>query len=332
MTVEATGAAIEAIRGAVEGWLATLDPGLRERATFPFETAERFAWDYRPGDRAGLAIGAMDERQQAAAGSIVAAALSVRSAAEVAAIVSLEPILGELERRSGRPGFERRDPERYWFAVFGDPAGEGPWAWRLGGHHIAIEQTFIDGRSAGAAPSFLGANPAVVPAADWTGDRAGTRALTGEETLARDLVRSLNVEQRRIAVVDPVAPPDIRSGVGRLAELDGIPAGIRHDELERSQQAALESLVRHYVDRSRPELADEEWSRIVDAGVAALTFAWAGPLEPGQGHYYAIRGPRTLVEYDDTQDGANHIHAVWRDPTNDWGEDVLAAHYAAAHR
>jgi hypothetical protein len=331
MTGEASGAAIEAIRVAVEAWLVTLEPALRERATFAFESAERFAWDYRPGDREGLSIGEMDERQGTAAGAIVAAALSARSAAEVAAIVSLEPILGELERPNGRLGFERRDPALYWFSVFGDPAGEGPLAWRLGGHHVAIEQTFVDGRLAGAAPSFLGANPAVVPAADWTGDRAGTRALTGEETLGRDLVRSLSVEQRRIAVVDPVAPPDIRSGIGRLAVLDGIPAGIRHDQLEPAQQAALEALVRHYVDRSRPELADEEWSRIVDAGFAAMTFAWAGPDEPGRGHYYAIRGPRTLIEYDDTQDGANHIHAVWRDPTNDWGEDVLAAHYAAAH-
>jgi len=332
VTEESSGPAIEAIRGALAAWLGTLEPGLRERATFPFESTERFAWDYRPGDRAGLALGAMDERQQAAAGSIVAASLSVRSAAEVAAIVSLEPVLGELERRNGRSGFERRDPDLYWFAVFGEPVAEGPWAWRLGGHHIAIEQTFVDGRLAGAAPSFLGANPAVVPAADWTGEWAGTRALTGEETLARDLVRSLSPEQRRVAVVDPVAPPDIRSGIGRLAQFDGIPAGIRHDDLDPSQRESLEGLVRHYVDRSRPELADEEWSRIVDASLASMTFAWAGPVEPGRGHYYAIRGPRTLIEYDDTQDGANHIHAVWRDPTNDWGEDVLAAHYAAAHR
>ena len=332
MTVEASGAAIEAIREAVGAWLGTLEPALREGAIFPFESAERFAWDYRPGEREGLSIGEMDERQGTAAGAVVAAALSARSAAEVAAIVSLEPILGELERRNGRAGFERRDPALYWFSVFGDPAGEGPWAWRLGGHHIAIEQTFIGGRLAGTAPSFLGANPAIVPAADWTAERAGTRALTGEETLARDLVRSLSAEQRRIAIVDPVAPPDIRSGVGRLAELDGIPAGIRHDELDPPQQTALESIVRYYVDRSRPELADEEWSRIVEAGLAAVTFAWAGPDEPGRGHYYAIRGPRTLIEYDDTQDGANHIHAVWRDPTNDWGEDVLAAHYVAAHR
>jgi hypothetical protein len=78
-------------------------------------------------------------------------------------------------------------------------------------------------------------------------------------------------------------------------------------------------------------VAAAEWERIADAGLAAITFAWAGPLEPRRGHYYAIRGPRFLVEYDNTQDGANHIHAVWRDLTNDWGEDALTAHYARGH-
>ena len=66
-------------------------------------------------------------------------------------------------------------------------------------------------------------------------------------------------------------------------------------------------------------------------GVRGFEKRWAGPDEPGRGHYYAVRGPRTLIEYDNTQNGANHIHAVWRDPTNDWGEDILASHYQAAH-
>jgi hypothetical protein len=329
VTVEASVAAVAAIREAVGAWLTTLDAGRRERAIFAFESNERFAWDYRPGDREGLSIGEMDERQGAAAGGIIAAALSARSASEVAAIVALEPILGELERASGRWGSDRRDPDLYWFAVFGDPAGEGPWAWRLGGHHVALEQTFIGGRAlAGLAPSFLGANPAVVP----SGPSAGLRALSGEETLARSLLAALTDEQRRIAVVDPVAPPDILSGIGRRATLDGIPTGIRHDDLSASQQDSLEALVRHYLYRACPELAAEEWDRVRDGGIDGLTFAWAGGDLPGHGHYYAIRGPRTLIEYDNTQNGANHIHAVWRDPINDWGEDILAAHYRTAHR
>jgi hypothetical protein len=254
--------------------------------------------------------------------------MSARGADEITAVIELETILGELEREAGRAGWPRRDPERYWFAVFGDPAAAGgPWSWRIGGHHVAIQLTVADGRIVGSAPSFLGANPAVVPA----GPSAGARALAGEEVLARELLGALSAEQRSIAIVDPVAPPDILSGNGARAELTGIPIGIRHDDLAPAQQASLEGLIRHYLGRARDEVAAADWERIASTGLAAITFAWAGPQEPGRGHYYTIRGPNFLVEYDNTQNGANHIHAVWRDLSNDWGEDRLADHYRQGH-
>ena len=205
---------------------------------------------------------------------------------------------------------------------------DAPWSWRIGGHHVAIQSTVVGGRVVGAAPSFLGANPATVPG----GPLAGHRAIDGEEGLARALLAGLSAEQRQVAVVDPVAPPDILSGNGRRADLAEIPAGIRHDQLEAAQQADLERLIRHYLERSAPDVAASEWERVRAAGLESVTFAWAGPDEPGRGHYYAIRGPSLLIEYDNTQDGANHIHSVWRDLTNDWGEDLLAEHYRAAHR
>jgi hypothetical protein len=106
---------------------------------------------------------------------------------------------------------------------------------------------------------------------------------------------------------------------------------VRHADLVPSRQAALERLVRHYVDRMRPDVAEAYWATIARAGLGDLTFAWAGSAIPGQGHYYAVRGPSFVIEYDNTQNGANHVHAVWRDLENDWGEDVLAQHLAAAH-
>ena len=136
--------------------------------------------------------------------------------------------------------------------------------------------------------------------------------------------------QRSIAIVDPVAPPDILSGTARGPSLDDVPTGIRAGELDPRQRQDLERLIRHYVDRARPEVADAEWSRIVDAGLDDATFAWAGPADAG-GHYYAIRGPTFLIEYDNTQNGANHIHALWRDRTDDWGDDRLAEHYRTGH-
>lgn len=317
-------AAAEALRLAVVAWLDGLDPARRGAATYPFESAERFAWDYRPGVRAGLALADMRPDQRTTAMAVAAAAMSARGAGEVAAIIALEPILGAIERAAGR-SVRDRDPALYWFAVFGDPGGGAAWSWRIGGHHVAIHLTVVDGQIVGSTPSFLGANPAVLP------DGSGRRALTGEETLARALVHGLSSEERAMAIVDPVAPPDIHSGNGARADLRAIPSGIRRDDLTPAQQSNLDTLIQHYLGRARDEVADADWERVVDGGLDAITFAWAGPIEPGRGHYYALRGPRFLVEYDNTQDGANHIHAVWRDLTRDWGEDVLAGHYRAGH-
>ena len=321
------GSAAAEIGAAVSNWLGGLDSTQRAIATFPFKTDERFAWQYTPGPREGLALRDMSPEQRAAAIAIVRSSLSERGARELEAIIALETVLGELEHEVGRPGWQRRDPGLYWFAVFGDPGGTGAWSWRVGGHHVAIHLTLAGGSVAGSAPSFLGANPAVVPG----GPAAGVRALTGEETLARALLAGLDDAARRIAVVDDTAPADILSGNGRRAEIASIPTGIRHGELDAVGQEALERLVRHYLHRTRPEIATAEWDRIRSTGLDDVTFAWAGPDEPGRGHYYAIRGPRFLIEYDNTQNGANHIHAVWRDLANDWGEDVLAAHYASDH-
>ncbi len=328
MTQPRQGAAAGRISDAVVRWLQTLDREQRPRATFPFDTAERFVWDYRPGARQGLPLADMTPTQRDAALAIIDTAMSERGAGEVRAIIALEPVLGELERLAGRSDWTRRDSDLYWFAVFGEPGNRSPWTWRVGGHHVAVQSTVADGRVLGSAPSFLGANPATVP----SGPFSGRRAIDGDEILARTLLGSLSSAQRRIAVVDPVAPPDILGGNGRQVDVRDVPSGIRYDQLQAAQRDGLERLIRHYLDRLDAKLAEAEWERIRAADLAPVTFAWAGSDVPGRGHYYAIRGPSLVIEYDNTQDGANHIHAVWRDLTNDWGEDLLADHYRASHR
>ena len=192
----------------VGAWLETLDPAQRDRATFPFDTEERFVWAFTPGERKGLALRDMEPRQRETAMGLVRASMSERGAREVADVIALETVLGALERERGRANGPRRDRELYWFAVFGDPSTGAPWSWRVGGHHVAIHMTVAGGRIVGSSPSFLGANPAVVP----SGPTAGTRTLTGEEGLARDLLSSLSPAQREMAVVDPVAPPESSPG------------------------------------------------------------------------------------------------------------------------
>lgn len=314
------------VTAAVRAWLDGLDDSQREQAAFPFETPERFVWAYTPGPRKGLAIRDMGPDQRAASTAILTAALSPRTAEEVAAIIALELVLGQLEQADGRAGWTRRDPELYWFAVFGVP-GSPAWSWRIGGHHVAIHVTLADDRVIGTTPSFLGANPAIIP----SGPRAGETMLPGEEELARALLTELTPSERAVALIDGTAPADILTGTGRLADLRSVPAGVRHADLAGPGRAAFERLVRHYIQRMRPDVAQPAWELIVDGGLGDVTFAWAGSDAPGRGHYYAIRGPSFVIEYDNTQNDANHIHAVWRDLENDWGEDVLAEHLSAAH-
>jgi hypothetical protein len=316
----------DGIQRAVEEWLATLDRSQRGAAMLPFDGPERRTWAYTPGVRKGLALGDMTSEQRRAAESLLSAGLSPRGASEVQAVIALETVLGAIEREAGRGAWERRDPDLYWFAVFGEP-GDRAWSWRVGGHHVAIHVTLVDGAVVSATPSFLGANPAVVP----SGPTAGTRTLSGEEGLARQLLASLQPGQRRVAIVDDRAPADIISSNNPRADLSSIPSGIRHDDLDESQRGALERLIRYYLDRARFEVAEAAWARLLADGLDDVTFAWAGPDEPGHGHYYAVRGSRFLIEYDNTQNGANHIHAVWRDADGDWGDDVLGAHLANDH-
>ena len=316
------------LAAAVRTWLDGLDDAQRARAMFPFDASERFVWAYTPNPpREGLAIADMRQDQRPAANAVVAAASSKRTAGEIAAIIALETVLGELELAAVGGGRPRRDPERYWFAVFGEPDRAGPWSWRLGGHHVAIHLTIADGTVIGTTPSFLGANPAIVP----SGPLKGTQTLPGEEQLARGLLAELTTTERGAAVVDDTAPADILTGIGRHADVRSVPIGIRHADLGGSGRTALERLIRHYVDRAPPAVAEAAWDRIVVAGLGDVTFAWSGPAAVGRGHYYAVRGPNFVVEYDNTQNGANHVHAVWRELANDWGEDLLAGHLSSVH-
>src|SRR5262249_43509472 len=187
--------------------------------------------------------------------------------------------------------------------IFGDPTGRLPWAWHIGGHHVALHFTVVDGDWIAAVPLFFGANPAEVQ----HGPTAGQRTLPEEEDLARALVRNLTPEQKRVVVVSPTAYPDILTDRYRVANMFAPPRGLALAEMRGDQRDRLVRLIRHYVERTNAELSGPYWSRLERAGLETITFAWAGGEEPGQGHYYAIKGQRFLIEYDNTQNGANHI-------------------------
>jgi hypothetical protein len=308
-------------------WLDTLQGDQRSDACFPFSGDERYQWSYTPGPRGGLSLKLMTPTQRTAALRLLDAGLSARGAATAQQIIAHEAILRETERIEKFMSGEDRDSELFYVALFGTPGSPEPWGWRIGGHHLALSFSVIEGELVSQTPLFFGANPAEV----HHGPETGLRILAAEEDLARTLLGSLDQDQKPIAIVDPVAPRDILTKNYRMADPNAIPQGIGYATLAGEQRGHLVNVIRQYVERTADELSGHAWARIEKAGLDGISFAWAGPEERGQGHYYAIKGPTFLIEYDNTQNNANHIHSVLRDLTNDWGEDVLAEHYAHGH-
>jgi hypothetical protein len=307
--------------------LESLEGEQRAHTSLPFSGDERYQWSYTPGPRNGLLLKAMTPTQRSAALRLFDAALSARGAATAQQIIALEDILRETERIEQRPSRDERDPGLYYFTIFGAPGGSEPWGWRVGGHHLALNFAVVEGELVSPTPLFFGANPAEV----HHGPERGLRVLAAEEDLARALLGSLEAGQKTLAIVDPVAPADILTKNYRMADPAAVPHGIAYATLSGEQRGHLVRVVRHYIERTADEVSTQAWARIERAGLDELTFAWAGPEERGKGHYYAVKGPTFLIEYDNTQNSANHIHSVWRDLTDDWGEDILADHYAHAH-
>jgi hypothetical protein len=263
----------------------------------------------------------MNSTQQAAAVELLRAGLSEAGYSKTETIRKLELVLLDIERGSGPV----RDPDLYYFTVFGTPSNDGVWGWRYEGHHCSQNWTFVNGNPVSSSPQFFGANPAEVR----SGPMKGTRVLAPEEDLGRLLVLSLDRGQREHGILSADAPPDIISGVGRQAAILE-ERGIAYAALTHGQQKNLVALIEQYASALPQAAAQQRMARIQEAGMDQVLFGWMGGLEPGEGQYYRIQGKSFLIEYDNTQNEANHIHTVWRDYQGDFGLDVLAEHYRAS--
>ena len=301
---------------AANNFMSALSPGQRAKAVFEFKSEERVNWHFVPMPRKGLPFKEMSPAQRHLAHALLNSALSQRGYFKAATIMSLEQVLYDLEKQAAH-----RDAELYYFSLFGKPGPDG-WGWRVEGHHLSLNFTVRGDIVLAATPSFLGSNPAEVQA----GPRQGLRVLAQEEDLGRQLVKSLDDKQRAVAIITTNAPRDVITGDSRKARALE-PAGLPAAQMNASQRDRLKALIWEYIGRTRSEVAETEWTKIQSAGWEKVSFAWAGALDPGQGHYYRVQGPTFLLEYDNTQNNANHIHTVWRDFDNDFGDDTLRQHY-----
>lgn len=314
-----------AMADGARAFLATLSAEQKAKAAIPFNSDERLNWHFVPktGERKGLPLKEMTPAQQKAALSLLSAGLSEKGYGKVTTIRGLELVLREMEKNP-----RVRDPELYYFSVFGEPSDTGSWGWRYEGHHCSLNWTIAKGKSVASTPQFLGTNPGEVRVDVADAPKKGTRVLATEEELARTLVKSLNDTQRSEAVIDVKAPNDIITGAARQATILE-DKGISYSKLTKEQQGMLITIIQEYADTQPRPLARARLEKIRKAGLDNVKFAWMGGLERGEGHYYRIQGSTFLIEYDNTQNNANHVHAAWRDFKGDWGMDMLAMHYQA---
>jgi hypothetical protein len=309
----------------VRGFLDGLDDGQRGLAALPFAGGvggpggaadERHTWAYWPTERRGVPLHALSRAGTKAALRALAVVLPMPAFARVTAIMGLDEVL---DRDEGWAS-DRRHRDDYWVTVFGTP-GDEPWALRFEGHHVSVHAT-VAGGAVALTPLFLGANPAVV----HDGGRVVSAPLAPEEALGFELLAALTVEQRSSVLLSERAPRDIASRTDahvRADLLDLADRGVPLAALAGPAAAAADALVALYLGRF------PAGARVPDPSDAR--FAWAGADEPGVGHYYRLAGPGLLVELDNTQNEANHVHTVVRDPAADFGDDVLAAHHRHAH-
>ena len=326
------------ITAAVNGFLNSLDANQRAEAMFDFENKLRLDWNFRPRIRGsslagldqehldfikslpspkGVSLKELTPAQRRAADVLIKAGLSPDGFEKASAIMNMTPMLLEVD-----PGNPAWDPEFYYFSVFGQPNSQKAWAWTFEGHHLALNFTFANHRLIASSPSFFGVYPAEVQ----HGPSKGLRVLSAEEDLARSLLTMLDLQQRGQAVVSETAPKEILSGALRKAS-PLTPAGLQASRLSPPQADVLMKLLSVYARNLPSDITAKRLAQIKAAGHSNIYFAWAGQPERGRPHYYRIQAPSFLIEYDNTQSRANHIHTVWRDFDGDFGLDVLARHY-----
>ncbi|MPY88192.1 MAG: DUF3500 domain-containing protein [Luteitalea sp.] len=311
---------------AATDFLDGLSPEQRQQATLPFDGDERMRWHFVPTQqfpRKGLPIKAMTEPQRKLAHGLLEAGLSARGYLTATAIMDLETVLKALEKR----GRMIRDPELYFFSVFGTPSAKGPWGWRVEGHHVSLHFTIVNGTAVAASPSFFGSNPAEVR----EGPKKGLRILGKEEDTARELLLALDESQRATAVIADVAPNEIVTGTA--AEVDPLsPVGLTASAMTSEQRDLLMQIIDVYTSYMADDARAERMTELREAGIDKIAFAWSGEAERGKKHYYRIQGPTFLIEYDNSQNDGNHVHTVWRDFDGDFGRDLLREHVqAVAH-
>ncbi|MBM03737.1 MAG: hypothetical protein CL766_02995 [Chloroflexi bacterium] len=316
---------IKKMQEAASSFYDNLDAKARNKALFHYLDGERIFWYYPPLNRHGLPLKDMTKELKSLVFTLLETGLSSDAFNQTLQIINHELILKELEIRENIKTFVR-DPERYYFTIFGNPKSKDPWGWRFEGHHVSIHFSIWSDKIISVTPLFLGVNPAEVK----DGDSKGLRILKKREDLAFELVNSMSKDQHHIATIYENTPKDIITYNSSRVTVPVV-EGISWDELKIGQQKLLKLLIAEYVNQVNPNLVKSKLEYLESNTLKSVKFGWAGGINLGEAYYYRIHGGNLFIELDNYQSGANHVHSVWRDVENDFAQDVLRKHLLSYH-
>ena len=296
--------------GRARSFLSSLDKKLRAQAALPADSPEKSKWTNVPprGPQGGVRLGDLNEKQLESACDLLAAILSPQGYAKARNI----PLADDRLLRNGRrrPGFGAED---YWIAIFGEPSPDKPWALQFDGHHIAINLAF-HGKRMSMSPTFIGTQPREFQLAQ---DKIVPMPHEAPSALA--LLQSLTDSQKNKATVRPK-----RANLVAAAGKDGFvpnPLGLSCGELNDTQRKLLLTVLDAYVG-DLPEPYARFRTKELTSEIDRMNFAWWGPGKKGGDFSYRIQGPSLIIEYagqDLGGDPHNHLHSMYRDPTNEYG-------------
>lgn len=306
-----------AMTEAATAFLNSLTPQQALQVKFGYDDAERLNWHFIPRVRKGLPIRDLEGEPLRRAQALLQSGLSPTGYAQTMDIMGLEEILYLLEPGERAERRERRDPRKYYFSVFGTPELTGTWGWRIEGHHISLNFSVKDGQVVSSTPEFFGANPGSIEA----GPSRSIRVLAPEEDLARQILKSASPEQLKVLWVDKKAPDDLRGG--GVAQPENTPAvGLKAADMTADQKTLLAQVMSEYLKNMPSDVEQKRRDEVNAAGVDNLYFAWWGDQERNERHYYRIQGPTFIIEYNNTQNQANHVHSMWRQLAGDFNIPV----------
>lgn len=319
-------------------FISTLNADEKATVQLVFEDSARTKWTNLPiglAARSGLRFGDLSEESKIKFHKILSTVMSSQGYLKTFAIMQVDDILHEIfeiqfqqgKVNAGSMEFIRKlnwDYGNYYVAIAGNPATDVIWGLKFEGHHISLNLT-VAGDEFSMTPLFFGSDPAIVEVTQY----AGLRPLSKEEDYGFWMINALNEEQKAKATLEGKVPGDIITSPDRPQWLTEF-QGIKGADLTPEQKKILHYLIEEYVGNLEHEKAEKYLAVLHEKGMDEVYFAWIGSYEPMKAHYYIIHSPDFMIEYDNVGflDNANHIHTIWRENGNDFGEDILKKHRA----